>query len=87
MNAEPDQDGKKIWFPAKKYGWGWGPPNCWQGWVVIVIYVGLAAGGAFLFLLTSHPLLFISYMVALLLLLCVVCWLKGEKPRWRWGKD
>ncbi len=21
---------KKIWFPAKKHGWGWGQPTCWQ---------------------------------------------------------
>jgi hypothetical protein len=20
-------------------------------------------------------------------LLVTVCWIKGEKPRWRWGKD
>jgi hypothetical protein len=46
---------KKIWFPAKRYGWGWGPPTCWQA------------------LLT--------------LLLIGICYLKGEKPRWRWGKD
>ncbi len=26
---------KKYWFPAKRYGWGWGIPNVWQGWLVL----------------------------------------------------
>ena len=27
----------RYWFPAKRYGWGWGPPQTWQGWVVFVV--------------------------------------------------
>jgi hypothetical protein len=30
---------KKYWFPAKRYGWGWGLPSCWQGWVVLCTFV------------------------------------------------
>jgi hypothetical protein len=37
---------KNYWFPVKTYGWGWGCPNCWQGWVVILAYVVLLGGGA-----------------------------------------
>ena len=35
--------GKKsrFWFPAKRYGWGWGPPVCWQGWAVLLGYFAL----------------------------------------------
>jgi hypothetical protein len=22
----------RYWFPAKRYGWGWGIPSTWQGW-------------------------------------------------------
>lgn len=29
---------RKIWFPAKRYGWGWGWPVAWQGWVVLVLF-------------------------------------------------
>ena len=29
---------KEYWFPAKKYGWGWGLPSTWQGWVVYCVY-------------------------------------------------
>jgi hypothetical protein len=25
----------RYWFPAKRYGWGWGLPVTWQGWAVL----------------------------------------------------
>jgi hypothetical protein len=77
--------GPKIWFPAKKYGWGWGPPNCWQGWVVIAVWSALFLGGALLILPNNS--LFIIYTVILAAAVMTVCLLRGEKPRWRWGKD
>ncbi len=81
---EPNE--KKIWFPAKRYGWGWGMPVCWQGWVVFAVWFALLATvGTFLML--KHPLLYVPYVLVLTLALCGVCHLKGEKPRWRWGKD
>jgi hypothetical protein len=76
----------KIWFPAKTYGWGWGPPTCWQGWVVIATYVVLAVVGGVLVSPDTNVVFFIGYMVAITVGLIVVCWIKGEKPRWRWGK-
>lgn len=37
-------DKKDYWFPAKLYGWGWGFPTVWQGWLVFVCYaLGIAA--------------------------------------------
>ena len=74
----------KIWFPAKKYGWGWGPPNCWQGWVVLAVWLALLLGGGLL--LGPHAGLFAAYAVILGIALFIICLLKGEQPRWRWGK-
>ena len=75
---------KKIWFPAKTHGWGWGPPNCWQGWVVLVVwFVVLTAGTP---LAARSPILFVGHTLFLSAILILICWLKGEKPRWRWGK-
>lgn len=77
----------KIWFPAKTYGYGWGPPKCWQGWLVVGIYFALFGIGA-LTLIESHgagP--FVGYVLALTAVLLLVCWRKGERPRWRWGKE
>jgi hypothetical protein len=59
---------KQIWFPAKKYGWGWGPPCTWQGWVVMVVWVGLVAGGGFLIAPRSAGL-FICYAIVMAIVL------------------
>jgi hypothetical protein len=75
---------KQIWFPAKRYGWGWGLPCAWQGWVVLVVWLGLLSGAAFL-TLPGHTGLWITSVVVLVVVLTAICFLKGEKPRWRWG--
>jgi hypothetical protein len=30
-------DPPRYWFPAKTYGWGWGLPSTWEGWLVLVV--------------------------------------------------
>jgi lipoprotein signal peptidase len=32
---------RAYWFRAKRYGWGWGLPTTWQGWMVLVAFVVL----------------------------------------------
>ncbi|HEY8050810.1 MAG TPA: hypothetical protein VIE63_16690 [Ramlibacter sp.] len=86
---QPDRASSRpdYWFPAKRYGWGWGFPLVWQGWVVFGAFV-LAIGGGVIFVLSPlGPFVFAGYVVALIGLLTIVCWLKGEPPRWRWGDD
>lgn len=39
QGAEMDSQ-NKYWFPAKRYGWGWGLPVRWEGWVCLAIYAG-----------------------------------------------
>jgi hypothetical protein len=75
---------KQIWFPAKRYGWGWGLPCAWQGWVVFAVWWGSLTGAAFL-TLPRHFGLWIASVVVLAAALVTICFLKGEKPRWRWG--
>jgi hypothetical protein len=75
----------KYWFPAKRYGWGWGPPATWQGWVVLVIFVVLIAAGALLFPPHKQIAAYLAYVGVLALLMIGICWLKGEPPGWRWG--
>ena len=76
---------KDIWFPAKKYGWGWGLPITWQGWLVLVGYFIIVTA----FLLVVNPAqspikFYLSIAMATVILLCI-CFAKGEKPKWRWG--
>ena len=82
--SNQDSETREYWFPAKRYGWGWGLPSVWQGWVTLIIYIGLIAAGAFIFPPGEELALYISLIVVLSLILIVVCWIKGEPPRWRW---
>lgn len=77
----------KYWFPAKKYGWGWGPPCAWQGWVVLFCFIALLALSGILLLPGKHIILFFLGEGILITALIITCFLKGEPPRWRWGKD
>ena len=77
----------KYWFPAKTYGWGWGLPSSWQGWLVMAAFVALLLAGSFVFPPGAALGSYLAYTVVLCGLLVWVCWLKGEPPRWRWGKD
>ena len=76
-----------YWFPAKRYGWGWGLPVVWQGWFVIAAFACLVLGGAVVLLPSYGPAVFVAYSVLLCLILVAICWLKGEPPRWRWGGE
>ena len=80
---------KKYWFKAKNYGWGWYPAT-WQGWLVIVIFVLLINLDFYrINSLTSSMdslIYFIPDAVISTIILIVICYLKGEKPPWRWGQ-
>ena len=75
-----------IWFPAKRYGWGWGIPVTWQGWAVLIGWVVLLLAGVS-WTLPEHPTLHLIFVVAMIAALMAVCYAKGERPRWRWGDD
>jgi hypothetical protein len=80
------EEGKEIWFPAKKYGYGWGFPITWQGWAVLLLYLLLVTVGSFV--LTDSPeniIYFLAYVAFLTAILLYVYRKKGEKPEWRWG--
>jgi hypothetical protein len=87
MDAPKDSPDRPpgIWFPAKRYGWGWGPPVRWQGWAVLigwlVIFVCLAP-----IVVRYGWLALIGFEVPMVALLIGICWAKGEKSGWRWGK-
>lgn len=74
----------KYWFPAKRYGWGWGPPVTWQGWVVIVAWLAVLFG-AIPHFMPRRPAAYFVFTVVMVLVLMGICYLKGEPPRWRWG--
>ena len=73
----------EAWFPAKTYGWGWGLPSRWQGWVVMAAFIlALIAGTP---LAAKSAGFYAGYAIALGAVLCLICYWKGERPEWRWG--
>ena len=77
-----------LWFRRKVFGWGW-TPTTWQSWLVIAGY--LFSVLAFLFTIdaTSPPreimFTFGLPVIFLTITLILVCYRKGERPRWQWG--
>lgn len=75
----------RYWFPAKRYGWGWGLPSTWEGWLVLVAYLGLIVGAARLCPPEKSVAGFVAAVFGLTAGLVTICWWKGEPVRWRWG--
>jgi hypothetical protein len=55
--------------------------------VVFGVWLVLLSGGAFLLNPAEHALGYLAYTLALTVGLIAVALAKGEKPRWRWGKE
>jgi hypothetical protein len=80
---------KGYWFKRKLYGWGWAPART-EGWLVILVYIV----GVIFFALKAEESMslvdasrtVIAPIFILTFILIVICYEKGEKPRWQWGK-
>lgn len=81
---------KKLWFRAKTYGWGWTPVT-WQGWLVLLVYLFCVAyyakdvGSRGAPSVENFAFFFVG-LGGLSSLLVWICYKKGEKPHWSWGK-
>lgn len=73
----------KLWFKAKRYGWGWYPVT-WQGWLVTFIFVCLMIFSPID--IEKNIFLFMIWIIVMCLFLFMICKLKGEKPKWSWEK-
>ncbi len=83
---------REIWFKRKRYGWGW-YPSSWQGWLVILVWLGLFIAGELEFFsrLDENPapeifVYFFLYTLMLVAALIGICYRHGEPPRWQWGE-
>ena len=75
----------RYWFAAKRYGWGWGLPRTWEGWVVYVGWFATLFGGIAAIGVRRMPVPHLVFVVAMVGLLLAICYWKGEPPRWRSG--
>jgi hypothetical protein len=87
QDTELESDKPSFWFAVKRYGWGWGLPVRWQGWLVLALYFAVVVLGIFYLHPENDPARFLAFLViATLILMAIVAW-KGEKPvGWRWGR-
>jgi len=80
----------KLWFRAKRFGWGWYPCS-WEGWAVILLYVIVITIHSINIekFATSGTDVVINFSIPFIInttFLLIICYAKGERPRWRWGK-
>jgi uncharacterized membrane protein YhaH (DUF805 family) len=81
---------EKLWFRRKRYGYGW-VPSTYQGWLVVLAYiVGVATVTTIAKNYTSQRDITIGLVIpiaVLTILLLIISCIKGEKPRWQWGRS
>jgi 4-amino-4-deoxy-L-arabinose transferase-like glycosyltransferase len=77
---------KKVWFKAKRYGWGWYPAT-WEGWMTILVWVVLFSASTIIFEMNVEKFLqwHLIFVFTITALLIYVSYKRGEKPGWRWG--
>ena len=72
-----DPETNRYWFPAKKYGWGWGFPQRWEGWVVMGAFLAAVIADGVLFAGRQWVIYFILIAAAVGLMVAI-CWWKGS---------
>lgn len=70
-----------YWFKAKRYGYGWGRPLTWQGWLVMIGYLIAVLGPT----ASGDPGLTVVAVLVGTPLLLLACLRHGEPTAWRWG--
>lgn len=66
-----------------------GFPITWQGWLVFGIYMALVSIGTVFLVISENPVWTVPFILYVLLLsgaLIFICYKKGEKIDFRWGK-
>jgi hypothetical protein len=81
----------KLWFKARKYGWGW-TPITWEGWVLVGVYLIFCILAGVLLIPNFDDEIGVVYITAfglfiisLTSFLVGISYRKGEAPAWRWG--
>jgi hypothetical protein len=73
-----------YWFKRKLYGFGWTPAK-WQGWLVLFVWVILFISG--MSMVYYDWFKSIIFSISITIILIFICYKKGERPKWQWGKD
>ncbi|MCW1930080.1 MAG: hypothetical protein KIH62_002065 [Candidatus Kerfeldbacteria bacterium] len=78
---------KKLWFRAKRFGYGW-YPSTWEGWLVVIFGLAIVAvivalnGAADDIRIITHVATPVFIVV---IVLCYITYLTGETAHWNWS--
>lgn len=72
---------KKVWFKAKRFGYGWYPAT-WQGKVIVLAYIILLILALITF--PDNALILFIICAVLTTALFLISKHTGEPARWRW---
>ena len=79
---------KGYWFRRKLFGWGWTPATK-EGWFILgFFFVALlfVVSRADRYTTQEEGFTYLVLPVILLIvLLLLICWIKGEPPKWQFG--
>ena len=64
---------RRYWFRAKRYGWGWGLPLTWEGWLVFAAVFVLIGVATWLFPLGIRPGAWTASVAILMAVFTAVC--------------
>lgn len=78
--TDPQNKNKKYWFPAKKFGWGWGLPRTWKGWITFIVFLSGVFTTIRIFPIEKNPVTFMCTITVLSIIFILICWFKGEPP-------
>lgn len=91
-NNSMTKNAQTYWYKRRRYGWGW-VPVAWQGWATLAGCLGGILIAAVVLLddeprntWTGNSWEFLGVAAILVLLILLSCYVRGPKPKWRWGK-
>jgi hypothetical protein len=81
----------RVWFKAKRFGWGW-TPAAPEGWLVVGLFLAGLLGSTIALVrfrpMPPSPGIVFEHMALAFVMaaaLVGICVKTGEKPGWRWG--
>ena len=76
------RNSQNAWFRVKKHGYGVGLPSAWQGWLLLIGYIGAVVLSA---VLHSEGLALIVLLLLTPVVVAVAYWRSDAEWRWRNG--
>ena len=83
---------KKYWFRPKSYGYGLEPIS-WQGWIAVLVFIGITGGAAYANGLFSPETVTVQATAHFIfdffiLIMILLIWAKDKtegEMKWQWG--